>query len=98
MKNEATLVTLPHDAVMQTNPARTPLHISPTLYSGFVLENLAVAIKAVIPPDEAATIVFMHTIEAKSGLDPVIDKVDPALKPNHPNHKIKVPITYKGTL
>ena len=54
--------------------------------------------KAVIPPEEAATIVFTDTIEAASGLDPVIDKVEPALKPNHPNHKIKVPITYKGTL
>ena len=37
MKNDATLVTLPHDAVMHTSPARTPLHISPILYNGFFL-------------------------------------------------------------
>jgi hypothetical protein len=98
MTNEATEVTLPHDAVIHTSPARTPLHISPTSYKGFFLDNVAVANKAVIPPDEAATIVFTDTIEAIPGLDPVIDRVEPALKPNQPNHKIKVPITYKGTL
>jgi len=98
MINEEKLVTLPHDAVIHTSPARTPLHIYPTLYKGSLLENLAVANKAVIPPDEAATIVFTDTIEAIPGFDPVIDKVEPALKPNQPNHKIKVPTTYKGTL
>jgi len=83
---------------MQTSPPRIPLHIYPTSYKGFSLENLEVIKRTIIPPEEAAIIVFTATNDATFTFPPDIERDEPALNPNHPNHKIKVPITESGTL
>jgi len=92
------LYVFPQGPVILTSPARIPLHIYTTSYNGFFLVHLAVNIKTVSPPEAADNIVLIETIDAILAASPVIDNVDPALKPNHPNHKIKVPITTKGIL
>ena len=55
-------------------------------------------IKVVKPPTAADKEVFTDTLAAEATLDPLIDKVEPALKPYQPNHKINVPKTHNGTL
>ena len=81
-------------AVILTRPARAPFNAK--LKSTLPYKIDAKIIAATKPP-AAAMFVFTYTlaIAAASAALPSASW-DPPLKPNHPNHSIKVPIVAKG--
>ena len=83
-------------AVMETKPAKMPLHNAPTSYF-FIMTYRSR--KTVIPPVAAAKVVFIATWAAKApSLPDFIVRVEPGLKPYHPNQRAKVPSTTNGKL
>src|SRR3954464_14708257 len=84
--------TKAHPAVMATSPANTPLIVilGSAFPNFFIVKN-----RAPVPPLAPASMVF-RAIEARSVLE--ASNVLPALKANHPNHKIKAPAEAKGIL
>src|SRR5213083_2480039 len=85
-------VTNAHGAVMATNPASVPLAIIEG--SGLPYLNHMYSID-VIPPAAPASIVFVAMTPMRRS-DPA--SVEPALKPNHPNARMNVPISAIGML
>mmetsp|Transcript_80694 Transcript_80694/g.164241 ORF Transcript_80694/g.164241 Transcript_80694/m.164241 type:complete len:200 (-) Transcript_80694:895-1494(-) len=96
MKQALPHSTLPHPAVIDTRPAKMPLHIPAMSY--FFLMTYRIT-KTLMPPLAAAMVVFIATCAA---INPVAmslkPRVEPQLKPYHPNQRIRVPNTTKGKL
>merc|ERR1719261_800439 len=86
--------TLEQPAVIDTKPAKIPLHSAAQSYF-FVSAN--VRRKTARPPVAADSVVFIMTWAATSAV-PLSDnpKVEPELKPHQPNQRIKVPRTMRG--
>ncbi len=80
-----------HGAVIATRPASAPFIAIDK--SGFPNIRHTVII-AKIPPRAAAKLVFMATLAIRSPFP--TPKVDPGLKPNHPNQRINTPSDAKG--
>merc|ERR1719463_490225 len=86
--------TLEQPAVIDTKPAKIPLHSAAQSY---FLEMAKHSRKTVTPPVAAEIVVFIMTWAATSAV-PGSDnpKVEPELKPHQPNQRMKVPRTMRG--
>merc|ERR1719214_563830 len=86
--------TLEQPAVIETKPAKIPLHSAAQSY---FLVMAYVTRKTVTPPVAAESVVFIMTWAAIIAV-PLSDipKVEPGLKPHQPNQRMKVPITIRG--
>merc|ERR1719389_176661 len=86
--------TLEQGAVIDTKPAKIPLHSAAQSYLRVIVY---VTRKTVTPPVAAESVVFIMTCAATSAV-PASDspKVEPELKPHQPNQRIKVPRTTRG--
>merc|ERR1719379_1034604 len=86
--------TLEDGAVMDTSPAKIPLHKPPRPYFLFIMYRNT---KTDRPPAAAASVVFIATMAAFSAValseNP---SVEPGLKPYHPIQRMNVPRTTRG--
>merc|ERR1712054_491466 len=85
---------LEQGAVTDTKPAKIPLQSAAQSY---FLVSAKIRRKTVMPPVAAESVVFIITCAATSAV-PLSDipKVEPELKPHHPNQRMKVPRTMSG--
>ena len=91
MTAAAQLSTNAQPALIATNPANRPLHMS--VGSGFIFFAHKVSMAAIAPVMLASTVLTATTLIARS--DPA--RIEPELSPNHPKASTKVPTTTMGT-
>src|SRR6266852_5611269 len=82
--------TKAHEAVIETSPPNNPLHAIDM--SGFRYRSQRIS-RAVTVPAALASIVLAAIIPMRES---EAARVEPALKPNHPNARISVPATAIG--
>mmetsp|Transcript_115018 Transcript_115018/g.303724 ORF Transcript_115018/g.303724 Transcript_115018/m.303724 type:complete len:262 (-) Transcript_115018:161-946(-) len=95
IENALPASTFAQGAVMDTRPARMPLHMPQTSYAPIIKNRRKNTVR---PPVAALMVVFITTWAASSPTSSFISSVDPQLKPFQPNHRMKVPSTTRGRL